>query len=50
MALKSAHFCSMCGPKYCSMKITEDIRAMAAEKPLDLVNLRDPPAPVGVDS
>ncbi|HEX7447419.1 MAG TPA: phosphomethylpyrimidine synthase ThiC [Pirellulales bacterium] len=27
---KSAHFCSMCGPKYCSMKITEDIRAMAA--------------------
>ena len=28
---KSAHFCSMCGPKYCSMKITEDIRAMADE-------------------
>jgi phosphomethylpyrimidine synthase len=28
---KSAHFCSMCGPKYCSMKITEDIKAMAAE-------------------
>jgi len=26
---KSAHFCSMCGPKYCSMKITEDIRQMA---------------------
>ena len=26
---KSAHFCSMCGPKYCSMKITEDIRKMA---------------------
>ncbi len=25
---KSAHFCSMCGPKYCSMKITEEIRAM----------------------
>ena len=25
---KSAHFCSMCGPKYCSMKITEDIRVM----------------------
>jgi phosphomethylpyrimidine synthase len=24
-----AHFCSMCGPKYCSMKITEDIRKMA---------------------
>lgn len=28
---KSAHFCSMCGPKYCSMKITEDIRKMASE-------------------
>jgi phosphomethylpyrimidine synthase len=28
---KSAHFCSMCGPKYCSMKITEDIRKMADE-------------------
>jgi phosphomethylpyrimidine synthase len=26
---KSAHFCSMCGPKYCSMKITEDIRKLA---------------------
>jgi hypothetical protein len=26
----------MCGPKYCSMKITEEIRAMAAENPLDL--------------
>jgi len=31
---KSAHFCSMCGPKYCSMKITEDIRKMAAENKL----------------
>ena len=29
---KSAHFCSMCGPKYCSMKITEDIRKLAAEQ------------------
>ena len=28
---KNAHFCSMCGPKYCSMKITEDIRKMASE-------------------
>jgi hypothetical protein len=25
----------MCGPKYCSMKITEEIRAMAAERPLE---------------
>jgi phosphomethylpyrimidine synthase len=31
---KSAHFCSMCGPKYCSMKITEDIRKMAQEPEL----------------
>ncbi len=28
---KVAHFCSMCGPKFCSMKITEDVRAYAAE-------------------
>lgn len=28
---KSAHFCSMCGPKYCSMKITQDIRKMAQD-------------------
>ena len=28
---KSAHFCSMCGPKFCSMKITEDIRQMESE-------------------
>ncbi|MFI5393746.1 MAG: phosphomethylpyrimidine synthase ThiC, partial [Myxococcota bacterium] len=24
---KTAHFCSMCGPKFCSMKITQDVRA-----------------------
>ncbi|EEC46047.1 predicted protein [Phaeodactylum tricornutum CCAP 1055/1] len=30
-AAKSSHFCSMCGPKFCSMKITEDVRAYAAE-------------------
>jgi phosphomethylpyrimidine synthase len=27
---KTAHFCSMCGPKFCSMKITEEVRAYAA--------------------
>ncbi len=32
---KSAHFCSMCGPKYCSMKITEDIRKMAKDGELN---------------
>jgi phosphomethylpyrimidine synthase len=26
---KTAHFCSMCGPHFCSMKITEDVRAYA---------------------
>ncbi len=25
-----AHFCSMCGPKFCSMKITQDVRDYAA--------------------
>jgi len=30
-AHKSAHFCSMCGPKFCSMKITQDVRDYAAE-------------------
>jgi phosphomethylpyrimidine synthase len=28
---KTAHFCSMCGPHFCSMKITEDVRKYAAE-------------------
>ena len=31
---KSAHFCSMCGPHFCSMKITEDVRRYAAEQQL----------------
>ena len=31
---KSAHFCSMCGPHFCSMKISEDVRKYAAEKGL----------------
>ncbi|MGY4462802.1 phosphomethylpyrimidine synthase [Bradyrhizobium sp. LB13.1] len=29
-AHKVAHFCSMCGPKFCSMKITQDVRDYAA--------------------
>ncbi|KJX75743.1 phosphomethylpyrimidine synthase ThiC [Mycobacterium lepromatosis] len=32
---KTAHFCSMCGPKFCSMRITADIRAYAAKHGLD---------------
>lgn len=31
---KEAHFCSMCGPKFCSMRITQDIRTFAADKGL----------------
>ena len=31
---KSAHFCSMCGPKFCSMKITQEVRDFAAAKGL----------------
>jgi phosphomethylpyrimidine synthase len=33
-AAKLAHFCSMCGPHFCSMKITEDVRRYAAEQQL----------------
>ena len=28
---KSAEFCSMCGPKFCSMRISQDVRAYARE-------------------
>ena len=31
---KVAHFCSMCGPKFCSMKITQEVRDFAAQKGL----------------
>jgi len=34
-AHKVAHFCSMCGPNFCSMKITQDVREYAAEHGLD---------------
>ncbi|WP_454885676.1 phosphomethylpyrimidine synthase ThiC [Sphingomonas oryzagri] len=29
---KTAHFCSMCGPKFCSMKITQEVREFAAKQ------------------
>jgi phosphomethylpyrimidine synthase len=32
---KLAHFCSMCGPHFCSMKITQDVRDYAAQKGLE---------------
>ena len=31
-AAKTAHFCSMCGPKFCSMKITQEIKGLDAEE------------------
>ncbi|MDP1790834.1 MAG: phosphomethylpyrimidine synthase ThiC, partial [Methylibium sp.] len=31
-ASKVAHFCSMCGPKFCSMKITQEVRDYAAQR------------------
>jgi phosphomethylpyrimidine synthase len=35
---KTAHFCSMCGPKFCSMKITQDVRKYADEHGLSTVD------------
>ena len=32
---KLAHFCSMCGPQFCAMKITQDVRQYAAEHGLE---------------
>ena len=37
-AHKAAHFCSMCGPQFCSMKITQDVRDYAAEKGLETIH------------
>jgi phosphomethylpyrimidine synthase len=34
-AAKVSHFCSMCGPHFCSMKITQDVRDYAASKQVD---------------
>lgn len=34
-AAKTAHFCSMCGPHFCSMRISQDIRKFAADKGVD---------------
>jgi phosphomethylpyrimidine synthase len=38
---KVAHFCSMCGPKFCSMKITQDVRDYAAEMERKAGEFRD---------
>ena len=43
---KVAHFCSMCGPHFCSMKITQDVREYAAsgmqEKAIEFVDAVKP--------
>ena len=36
---KVAHFCSMCGPKFCSMKITQEVREYAKEQRIDAIDL-----------
>jgi phosphomethylpyrimidine synthase len=38
---KAAHFCSMCGPKFCSMEITQQIRDFAAEQGVDVAKARE---------
>jgi phosphomethylpyrimidine synthase len=44
---KTAHFCSMCGPKFCSMKITQEVREFARLNPAPLppAGEGDSPAP-----
>ncbi|MCS7017452.1 MAG: phosphomethylpyrimidine synthase ThiC, partial [Gemmatales bacterium] len=39
-AHKSAHFCSMCGPKFCSMEITRELREYARARGLDEATAR----------
>jgi phosphomethylpyrimidine synthase len=38
---KTAHFCSMCGPKFCSMRISHDIRSMAELKDKSIEEIRE---------
>ncbi len=38
---KVAHFCSMCGPKFCSMQITQELREYARRKGLDEARARE---------
>src|SRR5437868_6332263 len=47
---KTAHFCSMCGPKFCSMKITQEVREFARlnPAPLPLAGEGDSPSASGV--
>lgn len=38
---KVAHFCSMCGPKFCSMKITQEVREYAAQQGVNVAGIKD---------
>jgi phosphomethylpyrimidine synthase len=42
-----AHFCSVCGPKFCSMKITQDVRDYAATLNDPALNPHPEEAPTG---
>ncbi|MCM8557987.1 phosphomethylpyrimidine synthase ThiC [Sphingomicrobium sediminis] len=46
---KTAHFCSMCGPKFCSMKITQEVRDFAAKQEAGVLNSLQPDADAEVD-
>lgn len=48
-AHKSAHFCSMCGPKFCSMKITQNVRDYS-KKLSEQQNLSDEEIQAGMDA
>ncbi|QLC22794.1 phosphomethylpyrimidine synthase ThiC [Parasphingopyxis sp. CP4] len=41
---KTAHFCSMCGPKFCSMKISQEVREFAANNPNGVLDSTEPDA------
>ncbi|ADN76237.1 hydroxymethylpyrimidine synthase [Ferrimonas balearica DSM 9799] len=45
---KVAHFCSMCGPKFCSMKITQEVRDYAAANPEALIEIEQLDADAGM--
>jgi len=38
---KAAHFCSMCGPKFCSMAVTQEVREFAAANPVPEMSAED---------
>ena len=38
---KVAHFCSMCGPKFCSMKITQEVRDYAAQQGVNVEGIKE---------